>query len=80
MKKEKEEMKKICRQVLDFAQVFTSNGDVRICSWYKEAVIGNLVESTFPSIMNSENAKRIREEISSGCFSGCHYSCPYVIA
>lgn len=62
---------RICRRGLNFIQVINGRGDVRICGWMKDCIIGNLFENTFEEIYHGEKANRIRERLVSGDFSNC---------
>lgn len=71
-------MKKTCKHIRDYCQVFTDDGDVRICGWRKNCVIGNLQKEDLSAIYHSDAAKQAREEISNGDFSNCFPTCPYL--
>lgn len=68
--------KKICKH--PFEQVFILyNGDVWLCCdvfWKEPCVIGNILESSFEEIWNSEKAKNIRKKMLKQDYSLCHYN------
>ena len=69
---------KICNRGLNFVQVL-GNGDVRLCAWNYDNVIGNLLEQDFYDIYHSERAKEIRESLINGTYRYCPVDrCPFL--
>jgi len=68
-----------CTLPLEFMSVLP-NGDVRPCTfWYGEAPIGNLTETDFDTLWNSEAYVKLRDDVSKGVFTRkCCRSCPTV--
>lgn len=70
---------KICRRAIDFVQIINAEGDVRICGWNKENIIGNLLEEDFHNILKGSRASNIRKCMAEGDYSNCDVdNCPYL--
>lgn len=69
---------KICNRGLNFVQIL-GNGDVRICAWNFDNVIGNLLEEDFYDIYHGEKANKLRESLICGSYSYCQVDrCPFL--
>ena len=42
---------RICRRAIDFVQIINAEGDVRICGWNRDNIIGNLLKEDFRDIL-----------------------------
>ena len=72
-------MAKICYRALNRFQVYTYNGDVRLCGWMRDMYLGNLVDNTVEELFNNESAMRIRKRLLDQDYSMCMAdSCPYI--
>ncbi len=70
---------KICGRAVNFIQIINAEGDVRVCGWNRNNIIGNLLKQSMPEIMHSGEAEKIREMLSVGNFSYCDIdNCPYL--
>lgn len=72
-------MMKICERGINFVQIINAEGDVRICGWLKDCIIGNLIDDDMKTIMHSERAKELRKPLLDGTYSNClKDNCPYL--
>ena len=56
-----------------------AEGDVRICSWRRNNIIGNLLKQDMSEILHGEKAEAIRKSLSEGDYSHCDKdNCPYL--
>ena len=62
---------RLCERGLDFVQVSNASGDVRICTWTTDAIVGNLLESSFEEIWKGERANNLRKRLAAGDYSKC---------
>ena len=70
---------KTCKRLLNFVQIINAEGDVRLCSWIQDNIIGNLQKEDMQDILNSSKAKELRRTIAQGDFSICpEDNCPYL--
>lgn len=70
---------KICKRALNFMQIMDVGGNVRICSWANNNVIGNLFEDDLYTIYHGEKADAFRQRLLEGDFSDCPKdNCPYL--
>ena len=70
---------KVCRRALDWLQVINAEGDVRVCSWMPDGIIGNLGINTITEIMRGDKHKEILKPMAEGKFPKCHSdNCPYM--
>lgn len=69
----------ICERAVNFVQVINGEGEVRLCSWNKNNVIGSLLENTMPELIHSDKAHRCRMNIINGTYLDCPAdNCPYL--
>lgn len=69
---------KICNRGLNFVQVL-GNGDVRLCAWNYDNIIGNLLEQDFHEIYHGEHAQKIRTSLIEGTYQYCPVDrCPFL--
>ncbi len=72
-------MAKICSRGMNRFQVYSVNGDVRLCSWMRDMHLGNLIDNTVEELYNNEAAKRIKNRLLAQDYSMCIVdSCPYL--
>lgn len=70
---------KICDRALNMIQVIDANGELRICGWMKNSLIGNLLDSSFEEIYAGEKAEKIRNKLAAGDYEYCDIdNCPYL--
>ncbi len=70
---------KICSRAVNFLQVINAEGDVRLCSWNRDNIIGNLLESDISDILHGKKATKIRNALAAGDYSNCDVdNCPYL--
>lgn len=70
---------KICNRAVNYIQVINAEGEVRICSWRRDNIIGNLLQEDMHDILCGKKAKIIRETMMSGDYSFCDAdNCPYL--
>ena len=71
---------KICKNGLNFIQVYDDYGNVRICGWTKDGDnIGNLISNSFEEVFNSEKALAVRQRLICGDYSKCKVDdCPWL--
>lgn len=68
-----------CSRACKMYQIIDEQGNVRICSWSHNNLIGSVLEKDLNSLINSEKAVLFREKISRGDFSDCPKdNCPYL--
>ena len=71
-------MSKICYRGLNRFQVYSFNGDVRLCGWMRDMHLGNLIDNTVEELFNNEAANRIKNRLSEHDYSMCMPDhCPY---
>ena len=69
---------KTCKRLLNWVQLINAEGDVRVCCWSKNNIIGNLQREDLLSILNGEKAKALRRLVAEGDFSNCpRDNCPF---
>ncbi len=69
---------RVCDRALNFVQIL-GNGDVRLCAWNYDNIIGNLLEQDFYEIYHGEKANRLRASISNGTYEYCPADrCPFL--
>ena len=70
---------KICKRALNFIQIIDELGNIRICSWMPDSVVGNILENDFMGAIQSPKAKCIRKKLSQQEYSRCQKdNCPYL--
>ena len=70
---------KICERGLNFVQIINSDGDVRICGWINDNIIGNLQTETMEQIWNGKKAREIRNQLAKDDYSNCIVdACPWL--
>ena len=71
---------RICKHLLEYAQVMDQYGTVRMCPWLKDVgIIGSLLEKSFEEIWNGERANKYRQMLIEHDFSNCNVDeCPYL--
>lgn len=70
---------KTCKRLIDFVQIINAEGEVRLCSWSLNNIVGNLQEEDITTILRGEKAKELRRKIAAGDFSNCPAdNCPYI--
>ena len=70
---------KVCSRAINFLQIMNAEGDVRICSWRRNNIIGNLLKQDMSEILHGEKAEAIRKSLSEGDYSHCDKdNCPYL--
>ncbi|MBQ7155024.1 MAG: SPASM domain-containing protein [Synergistaceae bacterium] len=57
---------KICERAVNFVQTMGYEGEVRLCSWLKDNVIGKLSEQSFYDIYHSKKAQSIHTKLGGG--------------
>lgn len=73
---------KVCRGLIDNNQVFTNDGDVRLCGWLyaRYQSVGKLTEQTAEEIWSGEKTKRVFETLAKQDYSMCnHNDCVYLL-
>ncbi|MBR2045512.1 MAG: radical SAM protein [Agathobacter sp.] len=64
---------------MNFIQVTDDFGNVRSCSWIRDAFVGNLLEESFEKIYHGELASKVRERLSACDYSLCNRDdCPWL--
>lgn len=70
---------KTCSRLVDFVQIINAEGDVRVCSWSGDNMIGNILTNDFRDIFHGIHAKNLRMKIAEEDFSNCKAeNCPYM--
>lgn len=71
---------KICKLMLEYAQVMDVYGRVRMCPWLKDdGVIGSLLDNNMEEVWHSEKAEYYRKKLIDHDFSNCNIDeCPYL--
>lgn len=60
-------------------QIINAEGDVRVCSWNRDNIIGNLLEEDFQDILQGSKATSLRKHMAEGDYSNCDAdNCPYL--
>lgn len=60
-----------CLKTINYVQVINAEGDVRVCGWNHNNIIGNLLEQDMPEIMHGKKADELRSAIAAGDYSNC---------
>lgn len=69
---------RLCERGLNFLQI-TTDGNVGLCPWRLDNIIGNLYDSTLEEIWHGDKAEALRKKLMDGNYSACHVdSCPYL--
>lgn len=69
----------ICERALNWIQVIDHTGNVRICGWINNNIIGSLSCQSMKEIYHSKRAKEIRNKLVNGDYSECIIdACPYL--
>ncbi len=70
---------KVCSRAVNFIQIINAEGDVRVCSWMRNNIIGNLLRQDMSDILHSNEAENIRIAMQTGDYSACDVdNCPYL--
>ena len=70
---------KICSRVVHFVQIVNAEGDVRVCGWNKNNIIGNILEGNIQDVLHGKEAEKIRKAMVTGDYSNCDVdNCPYL--
>lgn len=70
---------RLCGRVANYVQLINAEGDVRVCSWNRNNIIGNLMEEDFSEILHGDRAENIRIRMAKGDYSDCDIdNCPYL--
>lgn len=71
---------KICKRGCgDWVQIINAQGDVRLCSWAENNVVGNLVDSDILTILKDKKASAFYETMLDGKYVNCKADqCPYL--
>lgn len=70
---------RVCKRSVDFVQVIDANGNVRICGWNRNNIIGSLLEDDFHTIYHSDKAVMVRQPILEHLYTDCPVdNCPYL--
>jgi len=70
---------KICERGVNFIQIIDSYGNIRVCGWNTNNVIGSLLESDFYDIYHGESAQRVRKPLIEHTYIDCPIdNCPYL--
>lgn len=72
-------MKKICERALNWVQIIDYRGNVRLCSWINNNIIGSLFCKSMKEIYHGDSANTLREKLLNGDYSACNIdACPYL--
>ena len=70
---------KMCWRILNNVQVMNYKGDVRLCGWIRDNVIGSLSNQSMNEIYHSEHAEYLRGKLMDQDYSLCNIdACPYL--
>lgn len=70
---------RVCERGTAWVQVIDEEGNVRTCSWAKNAYLGNLLEEDMETIMNGKHARKFLKTLADGSYSNCTKdNCPYL--
>lgn len=70
---------KMCKRILNFVQVINYKGDVRLCGWLRNSVIGSLSDQDMREIYHGTCAEQLREKLMHSDYSLCRVdACPYL--
>lgn len=70
---------RLCGRAVNYVQLVNAEGDVRVCGWNRNNIIGNLMEEDFSEILHGNRAENIRERMAKGDYSDCGIdNCPYL--
>lgn len=70
---------KVCERYANFVQVINPMGDVRICSWMHDGIVGNLLEHDLPDLLSNKKAKKLLKPMLDGTYSNCPKdNCPWL--
>lgn len=70
---------KLCKRILNVVQVINYKGDVRLCCWIRDNVIGSLSNQSMEEVFHSAHANELREMLGRSDYSLCNIdACPYL--
>ena len=70
---------RLCGHATTYMQVINAEGDVRVCGWNRNNIIGNLIEKDFSEIMHGRCYENILKQLAAGDYSNCIVdNCPYL--
>lgn len=70
---------KLCKRILNVVQVMNYKGDVRLCGWIRDNVIGSLSDQNMREIYHSVHANELREKLINQDYSLCNMdACPFL--
>ncbi|MCD8038180.1 MAG: radical SAM protein [Lachnospiraceae bacterium] len=70
---------KLCRRGVHLIQIINAQGDVRVCGWNCNNIIGNILKDDFRTIMHSERAESVRKPLIEQTYTDCPAdNCPYL--
>lgn len=70
---------RICGRAVNFIQIVNAEGDVRVCGWNNNNIIGNLLKQDIREILHSKEANELRQALAKGDYSNCDTdNCPYL--
>lgn len=70
---------KMCKRILNRVQVINYKGDVRLCGWLRDNVIGSLSNQNMKEVYHSAHADELREKLMHSDYSLCKVdACPFL--
>ena len=70
---------RVCERILNFVQIINYKGDIRLCSWLRNNIVGSLSENTFEEIWQSDKYRNLIKKLADGDYSFCDIdACPYL--
>ena len=70
---------RLCDRILNFVQIIDYKGNVRLCGWLDDNIIGCLSDQSMKDIYHGERANELRRRIAKGDYSLCNVdACPYL--
>ena len=70
---------KVCERLYGWDQVCNYEGDVRVCGWIRNPIIGNLLKDDLKTIYSSKRMKELQDKLSHQDYSECNIdACPWL--
>ncbi len=70
---------RVCERFANYIQVSNPYGEVSLCCWMQNAVVGSLLKQDLPDILAGKKARKLLESMLDGSYSNCRPdNCPYL--
>lgn len=70
---------KLCKRGVNFIQIIDAKGNVRVCGWNRNNIIGSLLEDDLHTIYHNQKAETLRKDLIDQRYTNCPVdNCPYL--